>query len=47
MVTVLVGAGEDGARVETGSVSTGRMITGEKIAWVDPPKKCEAFKAPP
>jgi hypothetical protein len=46
LVTVSIGASEDGARVDSGSVSTGRMIT-EKIDFVDAPKKCEAFAAPP
>jgi hypothetical protein len=47
LVTVSMGAGEDGARVDSGSVSTGRMITGEKIVFVDNPTKCEAFAPPP
>ena len=47
LVTVSIGANEDGARVDSGSVSTGRMITGAKIDFVEPPKKCEAFAPPP
>jgi hypothetical protein len=43
LVTVTIGASEDGARADTGLVSTGRMITGEKIEHVENPKKCEAF----
>jgi hypothetical protein len=43
LVTVTIGASEDGTRVETGTVSTGQMITGEKIVSVDNPTKCEAF----
>jgi hypothetical protein len=46
LVTVIVGADEDGARVDSGTVSTGRMIT-EKILDVDEPKKCEAFRRNP
>ena len=47
LVTVSIGASEDGARVDSGSVSTGRMITGVKIDSVEPPKKCEAIAPPP
>jgi hypothetical protein len=47
LVTVSIGASEDGARADSGSVSTGRMITGEKIVFVDNPTKCEAFASPP
>lgn len=43
LFTVIVGADEDGARVDSGTVSTGRMITGQKILDVDNPTKCEAF----
>ena len=45
LVTVRVGANEDGARVESGTVSTGKMNRG-KILSVDSPK-CDAFAAPP
>jgi hypothetical protein len=47
LVTVSIGASEDGARVDSGTVSTGRMITGAKIDYVEPPTKCEAFAPPP
>jgi hypothetical protein len=47
LVTVSIGASEDAARVDSGSVSTGRMITGETIESVDPPTKCEAYAPPP
>ena len=47
LITLTIGASEDGARVDSGSVSTGRMITGEKIVFVDNPTKCEAFAPPP
>jgi hypothetical protein len=47
LVTVSIGASEDGARVDSGSVSTGHMITGAKIDFVEPPTKCEAFAPPP
>jgi hypothetical protein len=43
LVTVSIGASEDGARGDSGAVSTGRMITGEKIVFVDNPTNCEAF----
>ena len=46
LVTVSIGASEDGARVDSGSVSTGRMIA-EKIDDVEDPTKCEAFSPPP
>jgi len=43
LVTVDVGASTDGARVDSGTVSTGLMITDRKIVYVDNPTKCEAF----
>lgn len=46
LVTVSIRASEDGARVDSGSVSTGRMIT-EKIDDVEDPTNCEAFAPPP
>ena len=46
LVTVAIDANEDGARVDSGSVSTGLMITGQKIRDVDNPTKCEAFTTP-
>lgn len=47
LITLKVKAAEDGASVESGEVSTGRMITGERIVSVDDPVKCEAFAAAP
>ena len=44
LVTVHVGGGIDRARIDSGEVSTGRMITGQRIVAVDDPTKCEAFQ---
>jgi len=44
LVTVHVGGGSDRARIDSGEVSAGRMITGQRIVDVDDPTKCEAFE---
>jgi hypothetical protein len=44
LVTVRVAGESDRARVDSGEVSAGRMITGQRIVDVDKPIKCQAFE---